>query len=85
MKLASVQHVKVPIQVVLGETVQPLAQIAMIGEGTIIELSRLAGEPVDVLVAGELIAKGEVVVIDENFGVRITEVVEGPGEEPKEI
>jgi flagellar motor switch protein FliN/FliY len=85
MKLASVQHVKVPIQVVLGETVWPLAQIAMIGEGTIIELSRLAGEPVDVLAAGELIAKAEVVVIDENFGVRITEVVEGPGEEPKEI
>jgi len=81
MKLASVQHVRVPIQVVLGGTEWPLAQIAEIGEGTIIELDKLAGEPVDIVAAGELIAKGEVVVIDESFGVRVTEVVD----EPKEI
>jgi flagellar motor switch protein FliN/FliY len=81
MKLASVQKVKVPIQVVLGMTDWPLSMIAEIGEGTIIELDKLAGEPVDVVAAGELIAKGEVVVIDESFGVRITEVVD----EPKEI
>jgi flagellar motor switch protein FliN/FliY len=41
----------------------------------VIELDKMAGEPVDVLVNGKLIAKGEVVVIDENFGVRITEVL----------
>jgi flagellar motor switch protein FliN/FliY len=45
------------------------------GEGTIIELDKLAGEPVDILVNQKLIAKGEVVVIDENFGVRVTEIV----------
>jgi flagellar motor switch protein FliN/FliY len=88
MKLASVHQVKVPIQVVLGVTSWSLGQMMEIGEGTIIELDRLAGEPVDVVAAGELIAKGEVVVIDENFGVRITKVVEEPkeiGQEPREI
>ena len=45
------------------------------GEGTIIELDKLAGEPVDILVNKNLIARGEVVVIDENFGVRVTEIV----------
>lgn len=43
--------------------------------GSVIELDKMAGEPVDVLVNGKLIAKGEVVVIDENFGVRITEIL----------
>ena len=47
----------------------------VMGEGTIIELDKLAGEPVDILVNHKLIAKGEVVVIDENFGVRVTEIV----------
>ncbi|HUT66071.1 MAG TPA: FliM/FliN family flagellar motor switch protein, partial [Spirochaetota bacterium] len=45
------------------------------GEGTIVELDKLAGEPVDLLVNGKLIAKGEVVVIDENFGVRVTDII----------
>ncbi|HOA81919.1 MAG TPA: flagellar motor switch protein FliN, partial [Defluviitaleaceae bacterium] len=43
--------------------------------GTVIELDKLAGEPVDVLVNGKFVAKGEVVVIDENFGIRITDIV----------
>jgi flagellar motor switch protein FliN/FliY len=46
-----------------------------LGEGSIIELDKLAGEPVDLLVNGKLIGKGEVVVIDENFGVRVTDIV----------
>jgi len=46
-----------------------------LGEGSIIELDKLAGEPVDLLVNGKLIARGEVVVIDENFGVRVTDIV----------
>jgi flagellar motor switch protein FliN/FliY len=80
MKLASVNQVRVPIQVVLGGTEWPLSQVAEIGEGTIIELDKLAGTPVDIVAAGTLIAKGEVVVIDENFGVRVTEVVDEPEE-----
>ena len=80
MKLASAQQVRVPIQVVLGGTEWPVAQVAEMGEGTIIELDRLAGEPVDVVAAGTVIARGEVVVIDESFGVRVTEIVGEPEE-----
>ena len=56
----------------LGRTRKLIKEILGMGEGTIIELDKLAGEPVDILVNHKLIAKGEVVVIDENFGVRVT-------------
>ncbi|MCF7928020.1 MAG: flagellar motor switch phosphatase FliY [Spirochaetales bacterium] len=59
----------------LGRTRKLVRDILGMGEGTIIELDKLAGEPVDILVNNKLIAKGEVVVIDENFGVRVTEIV----------
>jgi flagellar motor switch protein FliN/FliY len=59
----------------LGRTKKLVKEILSMGEGTIIELDKLAGEPVDILVNRKLIAKGEVVVIDENFGVRVTEIV----------
>jgi flagellar motor switch protein FliN/FliY len=59
----------------LGRTRKLIKEILMMGEGTIIELDKLAGEPVDILVNHKLIAKGEVVVIDENFGVRVTEII----------
>ncbi len=59
----------------LGRTKRLIREILGMGEGTIIELDKLAGEPVDILVNHKLIAKGEVVVIDENFGVRVTEIV----------
>lgn len=75
MKLASVQEVKVPVQVVLGDTELSLGEIAALAEGSIIELRSLAGEPVDLVASGEVIAKGEVVVIDESFGIRLTEIV----------
>jgi flagellar motor switch protein FliN len=75
MKLEKVRDVKVPISVVLGEAELSLGEVAAMGAGTIIELSRPAGEPVDLLAAGELIARGEVVVIEENFGIRVTEVL----------
>ncbi|RKX74975.1 MAG: hypothetical protein DRP87_15615, partial [Spirochaetes bacterium] len=63
------------LTVELGRTKKPIREILGMGEGTIIELDKLAGEPVDILVNHKLIAKGEVVVIDENFGVRVTEIV----------
>ena len=75
MKLGRVQDVKVPLKVVLGAAEASLNQVASISEGTIIELDKLCGEPVDLVAAGEVIAKGEVVVIDENFGIRVTEIV----------
>jgi flagellar motor switch protein FliN/FliY len=76
MKLGYVKDVMVPLQVVLGGTSKSLREVADISPGIIIELDRLAGEPLDLVAAGEVIAKGEVVVIDENFGIRVTGLVE---------
>jgi flagellar motor switch protein FliN len=67
--------VQMTLTVELGRTRMYIKQILGLGEGSIIELDKLAGEPVDLLVNGKLIAKGEVVVIDENFGVRVTDIV----------
>ncbi|MFS0787018.1 flagellar motor switch phosphatase FliY [Shouchella sp. 1P09AA] len=63
------------VKVELGRTKKTIQEILSISQGSIIELDKLAGEPVDVRVNDRLIAKGEVVVIDENFGVRITDIV----------
>ncbi|WP_028974884.1 flagellar motor switch phosphatase FliY [Spirochaeta cellobiosiphila] len=63
------------VTVELGRARRLIKDILGMGEGTIIALDKLAGEPVDILVNHKLIAKGEVVVIDENFGVRVTEIV----------
>jgi len=67
----------VPLQVSveLGRTSKSIKEILEFSTGSIIELNKLAGEPVDVLINGKLFAKGEVVVIDENFGVRITDII----------
>ena len=62
------------MSVELGRTKKSIKDILGMGEGTIIELDKLAGEPVDILVNRKIIAKGEVVVIDENFGVRVVEI-----------
>ncbi|MDH5656625.1 MAG: flagellar motor switch protein FliN, partial [Spirochaetia bacterium] len=67
--------VQMNLTVELGRTKMYIKEILSLGEGSIIELDKLAGEPVDLLVNGKLIAKGEVVVIDENFGVRVTDIV----------
>ncbi|UQW98391.1 flagellar motor switch phosphatase FliY [Rummeliibacillus sp. G93] len=67
----------IPLQVTveLGRTKRSVKEILELASGSIIELDKLAGEPVDILVNSRLIAKGEVVVIDENFGVRITDIL----------
>ena len=67
----------IPLQVTveLGRTKRSVKEILELSSGSIIELDKLAGEPVDILVNNRLIAKGEVVVIDENFGVRVTDIV----------
>lgn len=67
--------VEMTMTVELGRTTKLVKDILGLGEGSIIELDKLAGEPVDLLVNGKLIARGEVVVIDENFGVRVTDIV----------
>ncbi|GGG12325.1 flagellar motor switch phosphatase FliY [Paenibacillus abyssi] len=63
------------VTVELGRTQKQIKEILELSQGAIIELDKLAGEPVDILVNNKLIAKGEVVVIDENFGVRVTDIV----------
>ncbi len=67
----------IPLQVTveLGRTIRSVKEILSLSSGSIIELDKLAGEPVDILVNKRLIAKGEVVVIDENFGVRVTDII----------
>ncbi len=67
----------VPLEVTveLGRTSKSIKEILDFAPGTIIELNRLAGEPIDVLVNGKYVAKGEVVVIEEAFGIRVTEII----------
>ncbi len=76
MKLGSVQKVKVPVEVVLGRTDLTLSEVSALAVGSIVGLRSFAGEPVDLVAAGQTIAKGEVVVIEENFGIRITRLTE---------
>jgi flagellar motor switch protein FliN/FliY len=74
----NIRKIRMPLEVVLGRGEITVEKLSRMGEGSIIELDRLAGEPVDIVVAEKVVAKGEVVMIDENFGVRVTEL--GPGE-----
>ena len=74
--ISLLMDVYMEMTVELGRTKKLIRDILGMGEGTILELDKLAGEPVDILVNHKLIAKGEVVVIDENFGVRVTEIVD---------
>ena len=67
--------VSLEVSVELGRTSRKIKEILEFGPGSIVELNRLVGEPVDVLVNGKFIATGEVVVIDENFGIRITDII----------
>ncbi|MDR3331740.1 MAG: flagellar motor switch protein FliN, partial [Synergistaceae bacterium] len=69
--------VDIPVRVTveLGRTRKTIGEVLALGPGSVVELNKMAGEPVDVLVNGKLIARGEVVVIDESFGIRVTEVV----------
>jgi flagellar motor switch protein FliN/FliY len=67
--------VNLPISIELGRTKMSIADILSLGPGAVVELNKLAGEPVDVLVNQRIVAKGEVVVVDEYFGVRITQLM----------
>ncbi|MBE6106108.1 flagellar motor switch phosphatase FliY [Anaerovibrio lipolyticus] len=73
--ISLIQDVPLQVTVELGRAKKSIKEILEFSTGSIIELDKLAGEPVDIHVNGQLTAKGEVVVIDENFGVRITEIV----------
>jgi flagellar motor switch protein FliN/FliY len=70
-----IMDVPLEVTVELGRTSKSISEILDFAPGTIIELDRIAGEPIDVLVNGKFVAKGEVVVIEESFGVRVTEII----------
>lgn len=70
-----IMDVPLEVTVELGRTSKSIKEILEFAPGTIIELDRIAGEPIDVLVNGKLVAKGEVVVIEESFGIRVTDIM----------
>lgn len=70
-----VLDIPVQLSVELGRTKVPIKYILQLGQGSVVELDALAGEPMDVLVNGYLIAQGEVVVVNDKFGIRLTDVV----------
>ena len=70
-----VLDIPVQLTVELGRTKLPIRQILRLAQGSVVELNGLAGEPMDVLVNGCLIAQGEVVVVNEKFGIRLTDII----------
>jgi len=70
-----VLDIPVQLSVELGRTKVPIKYILQLAQGSVVELDALAGEPMDVLVNGYLIAQGEVVVVNEKFGIRLTDIV----------
>lgn len=68
--------ISLELVVELGRTKKKINEVLELSQGSIIELDRVSGEPVDVLINGKIVAKGEVVVIDDYFGIRVTEILE---------
>lgn len=75
VQLDSILDVPITISMEIGRTQIPIRNLLQLNQGSVVELDRLAGEPMDVLVNGTLIAQGEVVVVNEKFGIRLTDVI----------
>lgn len=75
LTLEALYDVPVQISVVLGKTSMQLSQLLKLGRGAVIELERAVGEPIDVYVNNKMVAKGEIVIVDNKIGVTLTEVV----------
>jgi flagellar motor switch protein FliN/FliY len=81
----TILKIPVTVQVVLGSTSMPVASLMKLGRGAVISLDQRVGEPVSVVVNGRIVARGEVVVVDEDssrFGVSLTEIVTSSNTEP---
>lgn len=76
--------IPVTLSVEIGSTEIPIQNLLQLSQGSVVELDRLAGEPMDVLINGTLIAQGEVVVVNEKFGVRLTDVI-SPADRVKKL
>ena len=84
LNMDSLLDISVEISVEIGRTKMPIGQLLSLSKGSIIELNKIAGESVDILVNGKLLGKGEIVVVNERLGVRIVEIVT-PKERVKEL
>jgi flagellar motor switch protein FliN/FliY len=73
--LEAVFDIPVQLSVVLGKTSMPVSQLLKLGRGAVVELDRKVGEPIDIYVNNRLIARGEVVVVEERIGVTMTEII----------
>ena len=82
--LKVLENIEVKLTVEVGSTELKIRDLLRLNEGSVVELERLAGDPLDILANGTIIAKGEVVMIGERFGIRFTEVVD-PKERVKSV
>lgn len=76
-RLSAVYDVPVQLSAVLGRTTIPVNQLLRLGRGAVVELDRKVGEPVDIFVNNRLVARGEVLVVDDRLGITMTEIVKG--------
>ncbi len=84
VKLDGILDIPVTISMEIGRTHINIRNLLQLNQGSVVELDRLAGEPMDVMVNGTLIAQGEVVVVNEKFGIRLTDVI-SPSERVKRL
>lgn len=84
INLDVILDIPVTLSMEIGRTRIPIRNLLQLNQGSVVELDRLAGEPMDVLVNGTLIAHGEVVVVNEKFGIRLTDVI-SPSERVKKL
>lgn len=82
--LALILDIPLRVTVELGRTRMVVAELLNLGQGSVIELSKLAGEPMEVLVNDKLVARGEAVVVNEKFGVRLTDII-SPSERVEQL
>lgn len=75
-KLRALENIEVEMSVEVGRTEISISDLLRLNEGSVVELDRLAGEPLDILVNGTMIAKGEIVMVGERFGIRFSDIVD---------
>ena len=75
LNLDTVYDIPIEVSVVLGRTNMPISQLLKLGRGAVVELERKVGEPVDVFVNDRLVAKGEVVIVEDRIGITMTEII----------
>ena len=76
-QLSAVYDIPVQLSAVLGKTTMPVSQLLRLGRGAVVELDRKVGEPVEIYVNNRLVARGEVLVVDDHLGITMTEIVKG--------